>query len=326
MTWKDKLIFVSAQPDVPYFHWQCEVYINNFIELGVPKENIHVLFGLVNKSTELSNGAKNLKKYTDNVYGYADNRERKHYIPSIKPYLLYEWIKQDPKRGELFLLHDSDIVFNYLPDFSNLINDDYIYMSNTRGYIDFNYIMDCDERYKIKHPQLDSGQLLREMCDIVGVEPNVVKKNEMNSGGAQYIFKKQDWFLWFKIYKESIGLYDKLMRFQRKYPISSGEIQFWTAEMWSVLWNMWWWNRETKITKELDFCWATDNITLCDTNPILHMAGVTENSKTKLFYKGDYINKSPLDILKSDINFFDYVDKSSTGIKYINEMKKIIQK
>mgnify|MGYP000719089300 CR=1 FL=1 len=66
MTWKDKLIFVSAQPDVPYFHWQCEVYLNNFIELGIPKENIHVLFAIVKNATELSEGAKQLKKYTPN--------------------------------------------------------------------------------------------------------------------------------------------------------------------------------------------------------------------------------------------------------------------
>ena len=326
MTWKDKMLFVSAQPDVPYFHWQCEVYLNNFINLGIPRENIHVVFGLVNKTTELSEGANKLKKYTPNIHEYIDKRERKHYIPSIKPYLLYEWIKQDPKRGELFLLHDSDIVFNYLPDFSNLINDDVIYMSDTRGYIDFNYLTDCDNRYKQQHNTLDSGQLIREMCDVIGIEPKVVKMNDINSGGAQYIFKNQDFHYWYKIYKDSTCLYDKLMRFQRKYPISPGEIQFWTAEMWSVLWNMWWWEMDTKLTDELKFCWATDNISLCDTHPILHMAGVTEDLKTTLFYKGDYINVNPLDVLKNDINFFNYVDKTSTGFKYINEMKKIIQK
>ena len=39
-----------------------------------------------------------------------------------------------------------------------------------------------------------------------------------------------------------------------------------------------------------------------------------------------YINVNPLDTLKNDINCFDYVDKTSSGFKYINEMKKIIQK
>ena len=190
----------------------------------------------------------------------------------------------------------------------------------------FNYLTDCDNRYKQQHNTLDSGQLIREMCDVIGIEPKVVKMNDINSGGAQYIFKNQDFHYWYKIYKDSTCLYDKLMRFQRKYPISPGEIQFWTAEMWSLLWNLWLYGFETKVTKELDFSWATDSIDVYEKRPILHMAGVTEDLKTTLFYKGDYINVNPLDVLKNDINFFNYVDKTSTGFKYINEMKKIIQK
>lgn len=326
MNWKEQLIFVSAQPDVPYFHWQCEIYLNNFIKMGIPRENIHVVFGLVNKSTELSKEALRLKQYTPNIYGYVDNRDKKHYIPSIKPYLIYEWLKQDPKRGQLFVLHDSDIIFNSLPDFNSLIKDEYIYMSDTRGYIDFNYLMDCDGRYKNQHPSLDQGQLIREMCDVIGVDPQLVKKNDINSGGAQYIFKNQNFHYWYKIYKDSTCLYDKLMRFQRKYPISPGEIQFWTAEMWSVLWNTWWWGMETRLTNELDFGWASDNISLCNSKPILHMAGITEKDKNDSFYKGDFINQNPLDLLKQNPNYFDYVKETSSTFKYINEMKKIIQK
>ena len=326
MSWKNKIIFVSAQPDVPYFHWQCEVYLNNFIELGIKPENIFVLFGLVNKATELSEGAEQLKKYTPNIIGIIDKRDKKHYIPSIKPYLIYEWLRQDKKRGELFFLHDSDIVFNYLPDFDCLLNDDYIYMSDTRGYIDFNYLKDCDDRYNDEYTLMDPGQLIREMADIIGVDPQQIKKNDIHSGGAQYLFKNQDFHYWYKIYKDSTALYDKLMRFHRKYPISPGEIQFWTAEMWSVLWNTWWWGMETRLTDELNFCWATDNISLCETNPILHMAGVTEKDKQDKFYKGDFIKNNPLELLKNQPSCFDYVNKSSSTYKYINEMKKIIQK
>ena len=31
-------LFVTSQPDVPYFHWQIKVYIHNFTELGIPPE------------------------------------------------------------------------------------------------------------------------------------------------------------------------------------------------------------------------------------------------------------------------------------------------
>ena len=92
MEWKNRLLFVSAQPDVPYFHWQCEIYLKNFISLGIPSENIHVIFALVKGSSELSDGAQNLCKYTNNIHFYQDNRIKKHYIPSIKPYLIHQWL------------------------------------------------------------------------------------------------------------------------------------------------------------------------------------------------------------------------------------------
>ena len=50
MDWKYDLIFVSAQPDVPYFHWQCEVYLNNFIKMGIPPRNIHVIFAITDEN------------------------------------------------------------------------------------------------------------------------------------------------------------------------------------------------------------------------------------------------------------------------------------
>ena len=56
------------------------------------------------------------------------------------------------------------------------------------------------------------------------------------------------------------------------------------------------------------------------------MAGVTEKNKQDKFYKGDFIKNNPLKMLKDQPSCFDYVNKSSSTYKYINEMKKIIQK
>jgi hypothetical protein len=117
-----------------------------------------------------------------------------------------------------------------------------------------------------------------------------------------------------------------MLDYQRRFPISPGEIQFWTAEMWSLLWNLWLYGVKTKITKELDFSWATDTITIYEKRPILHMAGVTDDLKTTKFYKGDYINVDPIKKIKENINHFDYVDSKSSTIKYIDNMKSYIQK
>jgi hypothetical protein len=321
-----KLLYVSAQPDVSYFHWQVEVYVNNFVRKGIPLENIHVLFGIPDNKTEPSVWGLKLKERIPNVYFYKDDRTSKHYIPSIKPYLIYQWLKEDCNRGELFFLHDSDIIFRELPDFTDLISDNKIYMSDTKGYIGFEYLTECSLRYEKQHPNLERNELVTLMCDTIGVNIDSVIGNKNSSGGAQYIFKNQSWEMWYKIYKDSIRLFDNLNNFQKKYPINPGEIQFWTSEMWSVLWNMWYWGFDTEITNKLNFCWATDNVEVFMKNPILHMAGITVDDRKDKFYKGEFINKNPIEILKNNPNHFSYVNKNNSTIKYVDEIKNLIKK
>ena len=129
--------------------------------------------------------------------------------------------------------------------------------------------------------------------------------------------------------KEEMELRDneiKMLDYQKRFPINPGQIQFWTAEMWSLLWNLWYFGKETKVTKDLDFSWATDDIRVYEQRPILHMAGVTDNLKTKKFFKGDFINVNPLDKLREDETFFDYIEESSSTKKYVELMKEIVKK
>lgn len=319
------ILFVSAQPDVEYFHWQCEIYLNNFISHGINPDDIHVLFAITQGNNKPSEGALKLKTYTPNIHFYHDTRDKKHYIPSIKPFLINKWLKEDPTRGDCFFLHDSDIIFLNPPKLDLLTNDNLNYCSNTKGYIGYEYIMDCGRRYGSKH-NINESLLLNEMCFTIGVEPYIVENNERNSGGAQYLLKNQTEQMWFKMYKDSNRLYDVLVNFQKKYPIHPGEIQFWTAEMWSILWNLWYWGYRTEITPILDFCWASDDIGKTKNVDILHMAGVTENDKTNKFFKGDFINVNPLELLKNENTYFNYVDNKSTTVIYIKEMMKLIKK
>lgn len=322
----EKLLFVSSQPDVPYFHWQVRVYIHNFIQKGINPNNIHVLFGIVNGKNEPSEESLRIKELGVNVHHYVDNREQKHYIPNIKPFLVYQWLKEFPQYGESFFLHDSDIIFRELPDFNKLLEDNICYLSDTIGYIGYNYIMDCCKRYETKHSESKEGQLLSEMCEVIGINPELVKSNQENSGGGQYIIKNTDWMIWEKIYMDCTPLYDQMMDYQNRFPINPGQIQFWTAEMWSLLWNLWYFGKKTKVVSDLDFSWATDEIRVYEQRPILHMAGVTQDLKNRKFFKGDFINVSPLDKLREDIKFFDYIEESSCTKKYIELMKEIIKK
>jgi hypothetical protein len=322
----ENILFVSAQPDVPYFIWQIKLYVHNFIEKGIKPDQIHVVLGLVQGKTKPSPQSEQLKELGINIHYFVDERTRKHYIPSIKPYLISKWIQSNPDHGKLFFLHDADIIFNQLPSFDELLQDEVCYLSDTIGYIGYDYIMDCCGRYEQKHPKTEKGQLISEMAEVIGIEVDTIKTNQKNSGGGQYLIKNSNCELWDKIYKDSIKLYDQMLNYQKRFPINPGQIQFWTAEMWSLLWNLWMYGFDTKITNEMSFSWATDNIKKYEQHPILHMAGVTDNLKTTKFYKGDYINTDPILKMRENPNHFDYIDKDSSTIKYIENMKTYIQK
>jgi len=319
------IIFVTAHPDVPYFHWQTKLYIHNFIEKGINPKKIHTIFSTINNNN-LSEGAIELKNYGINVHTYKDERKIKSYIPSIKPYLISKWLEEFPENGKCFFLHDADIIFRTLPNFEELLNDDICYLSDTIGYIGYKYIIDCCNRYEKQHPTSEKGQLLKEMADVIGINVEKIKENQENSGGGQYIIKNTNYKLWEKIYEDSTPLYRQMLNYQKRFPINPGQIQFWTAEMWSLLWNLWLSGYKTKITKELDFSWATDSIEIYEKKPILHMAGVTDDLKTTKFYKGEFINVDPIQKLIEDNNYFDYVDNKSSTIKYVEVIKSFVEK
>jgi hypothetical protein len=174
-------------------------WIVSRIEKGIEPKNIHVIFSTIGNN-QLSQGANELKEIGINIHSYKDERINKRYIPSIKPFLLYKWLEQYPQYGKCFFLHDADIIFRELPDFDNMLDDDICYLSDTIGYIGYNYIMDCCRRYESQHPSSEKGQLIKEMADTVGIDVRVIKENQENSGGGQYIIKNTDYKLWEKIY------------------------------------------------------------------------------------------------------------------------------
>jgi hypothetical protein len=90
-------------------------------------------------------------------------------------------LKQNKKRGKLLFVHDSDITFNSLPNFDELIDDHINYVSDCRGYLNYNYLRSCDNRYYERHSdKIYNGQLIREMCDIIGVEPRTIRDQNDN--------------------------------------------------------------------------------------------------------------------------------------------------
>ena len=296
------MISICSQPDDPYFHWQNLVQFYNLEKLGLLKDHRAIFLYKAGRS---ASGFLNKFKeaYPQNVFIFEDTREQKHYIPTLKIHGVVKYLETDVKDQDLFLI-DSDVIFREPIDFNLFQKDNVVYCSDTKGYLGYQYL------------KTKGDEIVKDMCKFIGVSfETIVEKND-RSGGAQLYYKGiphselLDYFKEVEI--QSPKLYD-VMRTHKTYNDSTPPIQAWTSEMWCVLWILWKRNIETEIVKELDFRWATDPIEMWETHKILHMAGVTSDTKDK-FYKGKFILDNPF------IHNYDYVDEKSITKIYIEEI------
>lgn len=275
------LRYICCQPAIPYYTWQVEVIINNFIEMGVKPENINIVCSIQEDGIP-EDWLKLYEQYSNvKFYFYHDKREDRSYIPSIYFHLMKQHIAYCG--NDVLFIHDSDIAFTKPINFDSMIDGDKWYLSDTVSYIHYDYI-------------ISKGQdIYNKMCDIVGIDKLIPKLMASNSGGAQYIVKNTTKEFWEKVEKDSISLYRMFNEMEPHYVKKhDGDypIQKWTAGMWSFLWNAWLFGHETCVDKRLDFCWATNTYEDWDRVDIYHNAGVTHND-TGMFFKGLYIDKLP---------------------------------
>lgn len=285
--------YILCQPAIKRFDWELRVFTNNALSLGIKPQDIVLLFVGEN---EISH---NFEVKGFDVHCYSD-RENTSYIPSIKPYLWWKYLEEDSNREqETYVYIDSDVIFRKKLDFRRIpVKDDIWYCSDCNGYLNLDYIRSCDNGDKV----------LKDMADIVGVTIESLETINNNSGGAQWVIKHPTPEYWKKVYEDS----NKLWKYFKK---TDSSIQKWTAEMWSQLWNMIYFNIEPVISDELSFSWSTDPVKEWDRHKILHNAGVTSNMQD-LFFKGSYSNAFPS---IDDLNNISSRKCSSIYVKYVKE-------
>ena len=277
------LRFICAQPTSLYYAWQVEVLINNFIEMGINPNNIDIVCWKVNNVIPIE-WVKLTQKYPSNFHFYDDTRATKHYISSIRPNILKQHFQAHPElENEAILYHDCDIVFTKPIDWKQFLEDDKWYGSDCRWYIAHSYI-------------LGKGQdIMDQMCQIVNIDEQLIKDNELNSIGAQYLMKGVSWRFWADVEKDCENLFRDITATNNSKKLADPtyhELQIWCADMWAVLWNGWKMGKETICHPELEFAWGTSTEADWHRLNIYHNAGVV-NSIDGLFYKADYMNKLP---------------------------------
>ena len=300
--------YICAQPGELYFCWQIDVMIHSFINVGIEQKKIDIIFSDFKKDIEYYLELK--YKYPEvNFHIYPDTRKDIKYVSSIRPHILKKHFKKHwwKYRGT-FLYHDCDIVLTKPLELGTKISgcDPYNYLSNTKSYIGYEYI-------------LSKGKdVLDLMCEIADINKELLKINQDNSGGAQYLLKDINAEFWEKVETDSENLYYNVFRLNNKKKKQNKEyhpLQIWCADMWALLWNLWKEHKPTKIIKELDFVWPNEPYESIQTKSIIHNAGVT-NNENKMFYKRDYVSRLP--------NLNLYVDENKASYFYYNTVKKAL--
>jgi hypothetical protein len=316
-------IFITAQPDTIYFHWQIELYLYQFSTKGI-LDMCYTVVGYTGDTPSLY--IKNLmKKYPNNIICYRDTRINTKYVPAIRPHLLKKFFTDFPHLGQTVFYHDSDIFLIKLPRFDLMIRpyDNISYLSDTVSYIGYDYINECSQRYKEKHPQLPELDIFYGMCKIVNISPQIVISNQSNSGGAQYLFKNIDADYWDECEHISNTMYDYLCEYEKKYPIDQ-HIQKWTAGMWVELWCYWKRGKKTIIHKELDFSWATGTVYDYKTKNIFHLAGITSDNCDDKFYKAKYNTTNIFEAYLRDPTIFDNINPANATYEYVKVIKQYV--
>jgi hypothetical protein len=250
-----------ALPDNNYFLWQMLVQINNFKSLGLDGDVIYV----IGKNSMLKSHNLNMimakAKVKCKYYVLNDDRQNVTYPSTLRPHILAKLFDLRPELSKETIFYiDPDVIFTKKFKMSDLEKDDIWYLSDTRSYIDSNYIKGKSE------------VLFNEMCGIVGIDPKIVEDNDDNAGGAQYLMKNVTAEFWRKVEVDSENLYKHMISTAHKYN-PEHPIQAWTADMWAVLWNAWYFGHKTKIVEKLSFSWATDVIENWSKNNLHHNAG-----------------------------------------------------
>lgn len=296
-----QLYYICAQPAIVYYEWHLEVMIHNFRKNGVRDDQIHIVLGRTDAHS-ISVHDRLREKYPTILFGlYGDDRVSRSYISSLRPHILKKhFLKHPYLSNHAIFYHDCDILFTKPVDWEKFQSDDVWYLSDTKSYIGARYI---------KSKELN---ILQEMCDIVGISIDVVEAEEQNSGGAQYIMKNVTSDFWDKVEQDSEELtkyFNEKAREYRDIP-EYHPIQAWTADMWAVLWNGWYFGHDIKVVDEMNFCWPTNQIHLWGEYPIYHNAGVI-NPDNGMFFKNQYTGTYPTglrpDDYKSTLCSYNYV-------------------
>jgi hypothetical protein len=327
-----KPILITAQPIDQYFIWQNHLYIESCLERGFTEDQIHILLYKPKGRADNNNWDKLKSIYPKlNIFLYEDKGVQQHlstYIPILRPHILWQHFEAFPELQDRTIIYtDCDILWTDKLDINGLLEDDINYVSDASSYLNYSYF-ERKNKEILPDKDLTNRDFLGEICQIVGIDKQVVIDNNNNTGGVQYILKNIDASIWKKIEEDVIKIRKHLLQVNKEfYKDENAGIQSWCADLWAVQFNLWHFNKSTQVTNKLNFAWASDSIIKLENSPILHNAGIVAEFQNghNCFYKGKYHQGADptkdLDVVLNDEN-----SKKFCTWWYANKLKQLKEK
>lgn len=291
--------FITCCPSDTYYTWQVHLWLESLKDISKSKKAIILIYEPKNRPYNYK-WDKIIKLYPEAQFKFireSDNENMNKYIsiyiPIIRPYMMWKYFKENPLMSEhSFFYCDSDILFTKDFSIDKFLDDDINYLSDTNSYINSDYF-DSKEKDVLpeKLEEFKTRDILSEITSLIGINRKTAEKFKLHSGGAQYLLKTTDHAFWFKVMNDCLLIRQYLQKVNRDFfENESKGYQSWCADMWAVLWNLWFKGQETKVIPELDFMWASSNIKELETKTIFHNAGITGEFMNGFdcFYKGKY--------------------------------------
>lgn len=347
-----QLHIISCFPDDNYFLFEVETYLTN-----LRKHNLSSKFrGLVliphDRKTlnplwlQLQDKFKESQFffYKDEDGTLATHIKAINYIPLLRPWLLKKHFEEFPElENDCIMYTDSDIALTDTFNIDHLIQDETCYLSDISSYLNKEYV---DSKVQVvevnKLEQFKTFDVLDNMGKICGINREIIEKNNLNTGGAQYILKGINKDFWQNVYNSCLSMRPYLASLNQFFMKGSSPnekenngYQSWCTDLFVVLYTLWRTNKETKTVKELDFAWATDPISKIKEVGIFHNAGASSEImelngvKETIFFKSKLAYRNNILSPFSEKNYLDSItDKYCTYFytQCIKEVKEPIFK
>ena len=333
-----KPIICITQPIDKYFGFQIHLYVESCIQAGFDEDRIHVLM-YVPKGRD-----RNMEMWDKiqacypklKFFFYEDKGVQQYlglYIPILRPHCLWQHFEANPwLKNETILYTDCDILWIDGLDIAKYFDDDVCYISDAASYLNVSYFESkTRDVLPEKLEEYKTRDILKELCDIVGIDKQIVIDNNNNTGGVQYILKNIDADFWKKVERDVISIRRHLYLGVNKqfYENESKGWQSWCADLWAILYNLWYFKKEVKVVPEMAFAWAPDHIDKLKTHKIYHNAGIVGETQDNYpcFYKGKYHQgNDPMVDTQIDIVLNNEISKKHCTWYYAKKLDELRKK